>query len=171
MKLLGLTGPAGVGKDTAAVILSGYGYEPYAMAKPLKEMLAVAGLPEPADREAKELPFPGRSFSYRVAAQTLGTEWGRGLEPDFWLRIASKRIAGKAMVVVTDIRFEDEAAWLRAEGGTLVHVYGRQSTVSGEAAKHVSENGVFKKQQDRLLCNDGSLQVLNQRVFELLRQL
>lgn len=166
--LIGLTGPAGVGKDTVAAVLKSMGWYQYAFAKPMKEMLAVVGLHEPPTREAKEAELPGLGFSYRKAAQRLGTEWARELHQDFWLMVAEKQIAFYPKVVISDVRFENEAAWLRNMGGTIVHIIGRRTTVQGEEALHVSENGIMQRPQDKILENSGSLSLLAVNINTLL---
>lgn len=168
---LGLTGPAGVGKDTVASLLAGYGYTPYAFATPMKEMLHVAGLVEPSTREAKEANLPGLSYSYRHAAQQLGTEWARNLDTDFWVKVAARRVGGMARVVFSDVRFENEAAWIRSSGGKIVHIIGRQTTVQGAAALHASETGIRKVDSDLVLENDSTVETLHDRVFQILKRL
>jgi hypothetical protein len=153
--LLGLTGPAGVGKDTVAQFLAGYGFVSYAFAKPLKEALSVLDINEPDTREAKEQLIPNRPYSYRTAAQRLGTEFARAIDPDFWLKLAASRTCGNYNTVVTDVRFENEATWVRKQGGLLVHIIGRRTTVNGINAKHSSENGVHLLSSDVILDNSG----------------
>lgn len=166
--IIGLTGPAGVGKDTVASLLAGL-YKPYAFARPLKEALAVLRIYEPSIREAKELPLQGRPFSYRKAAQTLGTEWARNLDPDFWLNLAAQNTQHMKQVVFTDTRFENEAAWVRKQGGAIWHISGRATTVAGEAANHASEVTVEFKEGDFKLDNSGSIEDLTCAVQELLK--
>ena len=166
--LLGLTGPAGVGKDTVAMLLRDYGFSSYAIASPLKKMLAAIGLHEPKTREEKEVNLPGRQFSYRKAAQTLGTEWARKLEDAFWLNLAEQELRKHDRLVITDVRFENEAAWLRERGGRLIHISGRATTVDGEAAKHASEAGIKPIPGDLYLVNDATLAELNSKISLLL---
>lgn len=168
--LLGLTGPAGVGKDTVAGILSHYGFYQYAMARPMKEMLSLIGFHEPA-REFKELPNERFGCSYRKAAQTLGTEFGRTVNPNLWLIVGEDRIKDRPLVVISDIRFDNEAEWLAKQGGKLVHVIGRQTTVAGETAKHVSENGIRFAPGHKIIENSGSLSALTVNVSRLLQEL
>ena len=166
--IIGLTGSAGVGKDTVATLLAGL-YTPYAFARPLKEALAVLRIYEPSSRKAKELPLHGKPFSYRKAAQTLGTEWARNLDPDFWLNLAAQNTHHLKQVVFTDVRFENEAAWVRKRGGVIWHISGRATTVAGEAAKHASEVAVEFKEGDFKLDNSGSIEDLTCAIQELLK--
>jgi hypothetical protein len=167
--VIGLTGPAGVGKDTVGMLLSS-NYNLYAFAKPLKQALSVLGINEPADRAAKETLLGGKPFSYRKAAQTLGTEWARNLDPDFWLNLAEEKTRHMRRVVFTDVRFDNEAEWVRKQGGVIWHIHGRATTVTGDAAKHASENAVEVKSGDFQLDNSGSISDLTEAVQELLRK-
>lgn len=166
--IIGLTGSAGVGKNTVASLLAGL-YTPYAFARPLKEALAVLRIYEPSGREAKEQPLQGKPFSYRKAAQTLGTEWARNLDPDFWLNLAAQNTQHIKQVVFTDTRFENEAAWIRKQGGVIWHIAGRATTVVGEAANHESEVAVRFQEGDFKLDNSGPIEDLTPAVQELLK--
>lgn len=154
--LVGITGKAGVGKDTLAGFL---GYPTDSFASTLKAMLAVAGLPEPETREGKEAIIPGLGFSWRQAAQRLGTEWGRALNEDLWVLLLERRCrtSGRAVVTVPDVRFENEARLIRKHG-VLCHVDGRESTAHGAAAEHASEQGVHRQFGDYVILNAGTLQ-------------
>ena len=169
-KIVAFTGPAGVGKDTAADYLSAQGFQRIAFAQGLKDMLAAIGWPEPERREYKEFPDPRfLNVSYRRAAQTLGTEWGRGLHPDFWLMVATNRIlAMPDDVVVTDCRFENEAAMVRDLGGLVIHLSGRGVEL-GAAAAHASEGGVRRRADlgDGVIENVGTIENLRMSVAGL----
>lgn len=156
--LVGVTGKAGAGKDTVADLLE---YPRDAFASTLKAMMAAAGLPEPASREEKEAIIPGLGFSWRVAAQRLGTEWGRGLNENLWVLLLLRRVraSGHPIVCISDVRFENEAALIRSNG-VLCHVRGRDTTVVGDAAAHASEAGVDPGPGDYVIHNDGSLRDL-----------
>jgi predicted ATPase len=90
-KIIGLTGPAGSGKDAVRDILEDLGLIGFAFADPIRNMirglLTDNGLSDDwmDDRNLKERIIPALGVSYRQMAQTLGTEWGRGLRSDFWL--------------------------------------------------------------------------------------
>ncbi len=162
MKLIGFSGPAGSGKDTAGDELVRRGFVKLSFAGPLKLMLASAGFPEPADRALKEVQIPGFDFSWRQAAQALGTEWGRALDPDIWTKVLGAQVSrlihrGGQSVVFTDVRFENEASMIRSMGGTVVHIVGRKAYL-GTAGEHVSEKPVlFYPNIDLLIDNTGSI--------------
>lgn len=161
--IIGLTGKAGAGKDSVAdVLCHHYHYERYAMAKPLKTMLASVGLGEPP-RELKESPIPGFSFSWRTAAQRLGTEWGRSLDPDIWLKFAEIVIIGHVEsgknLVITDIRFPNEQALISKYGGRVYKVIGREAKLEVGNDTHASETSPITADYG-IIDNSGTLEDL-----------
>lgn len=161
---IGFCGLAGSGKDTAAAYLASVsGYSTYALASPIKKMLAAIGIYEPT-RENKEKLIPEIGVSYRRLAQTLGTEWGRANSPDFWVNLAKTQVRGN--VIFTDIRFENEAKMIRESGGILVLVEGR----GGIAGKHASEAvGLLEPYIDYRIDNSKSMADLHKAVAALYR--
>jgi hypothetical protein len=176
-KLFGLTGAAGCGKDTIAQVMIGldeYEFTRVAFADPLKDVMRVLGI-DGNDRSIKELPHDilcGKSPRY--AMQTLGTEWGRDLiGPDIWVRCAKRKIelamASGIDVVVTDVRFDEEADMVRSMGGCIVHVV-RPGIAA--VAHHRSEIPVtVDSRRDLGLCNDGDIDALLGKVSALLRSM
>ena len=142
--LIGMAGPAGSGKDSAAKMLIDIagGGKIISFASPLKAAMAAMGMPEPDDREAKEKNIPGFDFSWRKAAQTLGTEWGRGLQADLWIKLALKHRALEGLTVISDVRFVDEAVAIAMFGGVVIGLQGRSASMLGDTGKHASEAGV-----------------------------
>ena len=169
--LIGLTGAAGSGKDTVGGILQKlYGFETYAFAGPLKAGMAAMGFPEPSDRTQKEVPIPGHKFTWREAAQKLGTEWGRSLDPDLWMNMGKLRfltLLDQTLeiphFVITDVRFENEASMVRELGGRVWHIKGRKADL-GASAAHASEYPVKQIWGDAQITNDGSLEQLEELV-------
>jgi hypothetical protein len=159
-RIIGFTGLAGSGKSTAADrLITAHGWQRVRFSGPLKAMLAALGLTDAEiEGDRKEVPCEllcGRTP--RHAMITIGTEWGRDLiGPDLWVRAwraAVDRMPAGVPVVVEDVRFENEAAAVRAAGGVVVRVV-RPGT--GQiAAGHVSEAGVVTTGPE--LVNDGSI--------------
>lgn len=175
MTLIGIAGPARAGKDTVAAQLRARGFETMAFAEPLRWMLyAGLGIDPLSPSLGKEEPIPWIGRSPRELLQTLGTEWGRELiNPDLWVIRASQRlwrlrVDGVERIVFTDVRFENEAAWIRSEGGAMWHV---ERPEAPAVNAHVSETGVIAQPGDQVIRNDGSLTDLAQRISRALASL
>ena len=160
LPIIGLTGPAGCGKTTVAGMVPGAAV--IQLADPLYAALALMlGVDEALlrHRGSKEQPLPGWDRSPRQLLQTLGTEWGRAVVgPDVWLRMAGRRIdalhaAGATTVVVADVRFDNEAEWIRNRGGEVWRIAREPATA---AAEHASEAGIPASLIDRTIDNTGS---------------
>lgn len=178
-KLIGLMGAAGAGKDTVASLLHyNHGYHGIALAAPIKKMLRAlledigADTSYLVERHLKEIPIPGIYASYRHMAQTLGTEWGRALHPNFWVAIAEQHMdfinAGSeetAKIVISDVRYENEAAWVRSQGGVIWRVDRNQAQA---VRAHTSEKGAMLVKPDRVLSNHGSMAELASNLNDLL---
>ncbi len=161
--LIGVTGRARVGKDTfGQYLVEEYGFEQAYFAKALKDMLTALGFAEKnyQTTEEKEAVIPDLSRSYRYLAQTLGTEWGRNMvHPDIWLIMMERKWSKLralngyfAKMVITDVRFENEANWVRNAGGVIVHVRSQlDRSGMGATARHVSEAGVQVLTSDHYL--------------------
>lgn len=180
MKLIGLTGPAGSGKDTVARFLCDtQGFVQVAFADAMRDGLkAMFGLTdeELSDRTKKEdyIPWLGRSPRYLM--QTLGTTWGRNcIKPDLWVQLAARKVEAHRRsspclhingIVLSDVRFEDEAAYVRGQG-TLWHIHRTTMAYTGlasSALQHISEQGVAWLPCDRTIHNSGSIDDLYETV-------
>ena len=163
--LIGLTGRARCGKSTAAQhFVNTFRLEHYAFADPLRDgLMAIFNL-EPTDFENdhKEQPLNWLNHSPRQLMQSLGTEWARNtVHPDVWVKIAEQNIdymthALSEVIgfVVSDIRFENEADFIRNRGGTVIHLH-RQDTPS--VNPHISEAGIAVHQDDLILPNNSTI--------------
>ena len=172
--LIGLTGRARSGKDTVAGMLKTVvDFKSLAFAAALKDglktMLDLTD--EHVYGDLKEVVIEDFGKSPRQMLQTLGTEWGRQLvHDDIWLTVTRRKIdrwreEGFA-VVMTDVRFENEAEMIRKMGGRVWHV------VRPDAPKinaHASENGVsFDAATDITIYNNGTLDDLYDAVCDAL---
>jgi hypothetical protein len=174
--LLGLVAPAGGGKTTVASYLeSEYAFAPIAFAEPILDMLCTLAQHADvdgawcADPGLKEQTMPVIGHSYRELAQTLGTEWGRSLDPNLWIKIADSKLDQALVrgdnVVITDVRFENEMDWLHRRGGTMVRI-----TRDGvnDIRPHVSEHGWRYIACEHELNNNGSKATLFDQVDRLM---
>jgi hypothetical protein len=182
LTLIGLTGRAGAGKDTAADYLCAeYGFVRASFAEPLKSMLEAMlehanidhiWLHEPG---FKNEAIPGLAVSARELMQTLGTEWGRRLiHTDLWVQLLDRHLGIRAghpvhdRIVITDVRFQNEGEWVRANGGHLLRL-AREQAVAVRA--HESEAHIEALMADTALHNDGSVQHLQDMLDGLMDSL
>jgi hypothetical protein len=174
MMLIGLTGKAGAGKDTVGDFLCWkFGFATYAFAHPLKAgCMVMFGLSkEQCFGAEKEIVDEDIGMSPRRILQLAGTEFGRNMiANDIWIRRATKELKQLQSMdsddfrglVVTDVRFENEAAWIRDNGGVLWHIE-RPSVKS--VVEHSSEAGVELTDKDYVIVNSGSLDDLQSVVM------
>lgn len=141
--VIGIAGYAGSGKSTFAGMLSAELKLPiYSFAQPIKDMLAVIGI------------VKGESADYRIAAQTLGTEWGRDcISPDLWVDFMRDSIvtSEKWGVIIDDVRFKNETAFVR-KYGYLIHIK-RPGIQKIELSQHRSEYAVDVAEGDIAISN------------------
>ncbi len=175
--LIGICGNKGAGKDTAASFLDGY--TRMAFADKLKEAVANLfdiSIPEVDEfKEAAELPeddiavmlgdYGGMlhtSLPWRGFLQRFGTEMGRNTFGEkFWveqwatqydiLYMTNSDAAKK--VVVTDVRFHNEASRIIWYGGHIIQI----TRPGCEPDGHASEDRLSKDLIDATVYNDGTL--------------
>lgn len=173
-KIIGLTGFARSGKTTVAEYLTdAHGYYHESFAWPIREMVRnLLGYSWGEFEAKKEAPVAWlNNVTPRYLMQTLGTEWGRNMiHPELWTRACALRIhdalARNQNVVISDVRFENEAEMLRSLGGEIWFVY-RPGIVLPLGA-HVSETSIGRIRSDHVIDNDASIPALRGRVAELL---
>jgi len=183
--IIGLSGLKNSGKDTvAAYLVKEHGFERKAFADPLKQSVAalfnipfseVDKLKNDTDVAVEIRLFTQgvssslqpeyRAWSFREFLQRYGTESHREVfGMDFWVDYTlpvQGFYPGRA-IVVTDVRFENEADRVRFLGGSIWYVdRGQEST-----DEHVSEQ--FDFVMDRIIENTGTVMDLYERVEELL---
>ena len=179
MKLIGFTGVAGSGKDTAADYLwERYGFLKMSFADPLKRAASqIFGIKLELlyDRDKKEEVIDFWKMSPRQILQVLGTE---AVKPHFGADIWIKRFLLSYSVVcktddvaIPDVRFNLEAEALRGMGGTVVHIVRPGAGLTGAAAQHASEAGVIVAPEDYVIHNDGTVEDLYEKLEGLLAAL
>lgn len=168
--IIGIAGPARSGKDTVAqFLLASRGGYTYSLADPIRGMLRAIGvdMKDPYWLNRKEEVIPAFGVSPRRLMQTLGTEWGREtINKDIWITLAKQNflLNGQGMVV-PDVRFDDEAEWVRSYGGVVIHLERSKRPLVEE---HASENGIKKEDKDITIANSGTLEELQQAIEEIL---
>jgi Deoxynucleotide monophosphate kinase len=171
LRVVGITGKARAGKDSVASwfekrVFAARESFAYPMKIALADMLGTTYDEMWGDAVDKEAVLPGLGVSRRQLAQTIGTEWGREEigkitgDKDWWIKLAAARMArafdevDEPLFVISDVRFENEAAFVRKHG-VLFHV--RRDGADGNVglAGHKSEGGIEVLDVDRVIINDG----------------
>lgn len=172
MTIIGLFGLAGSGKTTAANhIVTNHGYEEYHFAKPMKDILMDTFQWEGIHMygDLKEVVDKKWGFSPRQALQVFGTEFGRSLNPGLWLIFADdymKTVSDADKVVISDVRFENEAEYCRRRG-YLIHII-RPNTAAVGMDEHQSEKGIEFKDGDYRIFNDQGLTELYRKIDSIM---
>lgn len=214
--IIGLTGPAGSGKDTVAdVLCARYGYTKMAFADALRAEVCEAFRIDPrmlTERETKEHPLSALAIgrcaddafinrmgyvlsqltgkaadlnaprSPRQIMQWWGTEYRRAQRDGYWRELLGDAVyeldylhcrSDSARVVVTDVRFADEADSLRVLATNLDQSEAQiwQITRPGHevaAGAHASETSGAQFNPDRVIDNAFDMGHLEQRVLEAL---
>lgn len=171
MRVIGLTGPIGCGKSTAAAHLETKGYERIKMAGALKDMMRVIGMTDAhIEGDLKEVPSAllcGKTP--RFAMQTIGTEWGRDIiGNDIWCNIWTAKAlhvlrSHSFGVVCDDVRFANEVEAVKSVGGIIIEIV---RPGCERSASHASES--FEISADIKIMNDGSIENLVKNLDALL---
>lgn len=179
MKLIGLAGRMGVGKDTVAAMLRPHGYERLAFADALRDEVAEAihtgDYPAPECLTAEALEAFGMAkvaevYSkpttprMRALLQQWGTEYRRSQREDYWVSIMREKLATVEAAVISDVRFPDEADLVHELGGEVWWIVRPGCTGNG----HISESVAFVP--DRVLDNSGSFDHLRAQVERALKE-
>jgi hypothetical protein len=153
---IGFTGFAGAGKDTAADALfrkSDIMYAHFAFADEIK-------------RFAKSIGWDGNKDNRgRPLLQDIGMA-GRNYNPDTWVNMAAARVGRSASltpVVWTDVRFANEAEFIRQRGGIIIEI-ARDSQVPCD---HVSEISHLGFKPNYVIKNNATIDALHKEVLEI----
>jgi hypothetical protein len=178
--IIGLTGRAGSGKDTAFRLLAQSNpserFVRKAFADLLKESAMLALDLDPADADSfKERGKIIVQYGSSVARELTGREFFQryGLEAhrevfgfDFWTkRVLNPEVLDpNGVTVITDVRMDDEAEQIRELGGE-VWCISREGKAITESA-HGTEQGVSEDLIDRHIYNTGSVDELGEMMAE-----
>ena len=167
-KIIGITGLKRSGKDTIAEYLQEhYNYKVFRFADPIKDMITNLltymdftpnEILKYTERE-KEIPIPGLKSSWRQLAQGIGTSWGREMiDRNVWINILDNASKNYDKVVVSDVRFNNEAAWIKNKNSNNIIIKVERDLC--ELDDHTSESGINEQFIDQIIYNNDKLDSL-----------
>lgn len=171
--IIGITGYKRHGKDSVCAAICGLERraQRIALADPIKAAAREwYGLShDQTDGDLKESLDERWGLSARQIMQRLGTEVARSIHADTWIRylLAQTAKQPQTLWVVPDVRFQNEAAVLRAAGAHIWRVHRPSLAPSGDL--HASEAEIELISADVQLMNHGSLEDLHVQVESALR--
>lgn len=182
--LVGIHGKAKAGKDTVAQYLCNRYENAYteAFAGPLKKAAAeLFGVDIDCffDEAVKETTNPYWNVTYRHMLQFFGTEVVRTtMGTDFWIKRLEGEINGNlggeeycdgSIVVIPDVRFDNEYDWILQNGGVCIHLVRPQDSEVGIPG-HASEAGIDTSMMYRI-DNNGTVKELHEKVDRAIDEL
>jgi hypothetical protein len=176
---VGFAGRARSGKDTAAALMSLYGYSRFAFGDKVRDALLnlnplVLGekgttvllstlLESYSWEQLKETPFQPH---LRTLAQRMGTEVGRAIDTDIWVNQVKESIPPDVTrIVIPDVRFQNEADFIHSNGGAVICL-SRPTSEESFGTEHASES--LNLTADYYLKNDGSILEFHRKLLDAL---
>jgi hypothetical protein len=173
--VIGLTGYAQSGKDTvASILVEKYGYTRIAFADKIRDFLyginpMVACSPTGYLQDLVNLvgwDNAKQEPQVRRLLQDLGISARELLDENIWITSALSKVSKGDRVVVTDVRFENEAMMIKLMGGQLWRV---KRVGFGPVNEHVSESELDGYKVDQIFVNNGTLEDLEVLVTTRMR--
>ena len=167
--LIGFAGKARSGKDTAGkYLVDNYQFAHYYFAKPLKDGAKAMFNLTDEQIENKEKVIEPWGRSPRELYQLLGTDVARSIDKRVWIKNAEMFIRKHPgfSVVITDVRFSNEADWIRSKGGVVIYLDSKTRGITNHTS-HSSENGLGGDDVDVYMENDGTINQLYEKIEAL----
>lgn len=172
---IGISGKMGSGKDTVSDIICEYlPLERLAFADRLKETVSTMcgiDLCKCYTTEGKMTKPLGFDHTVGQLLQLIGQSLKATLGNDIWIKclVNSPKFSGNC--IVTDVRFKDEAEVFKNDvlirvNGDPLHI--RMDNIDKRDLNHISETDLDDYQFKYVIENDGTLEDLRQKVYELI---
>jgi len=168
--IIGLHGKAGHGKDTAAAGLQNF-YQ-LSFAKPIKDASKILYnlTDEQLHGKLKEVPDKRWNISPREIMQQLG-DLCRSSNPNFFIVLMRTRIEkaleqGIRNIVITDVRYANEAKLIKDMGGRIIKI--NRNVTTTQHTSHSSEKGIDDSNYiDFTIDNNGTIEQLIEKVKKI----
>ncbi len=170
LKLIGIHGKKRAGKDTAGIYIRdilNYDkvdsvndiYNMDSFAEPLRKFgYMTFGITE----KNREEMIEAIGVTGRQVLQLIGTEVGRNIHPNFWIESLKYRNPKMTGLIITDVRFNNEAEFVKSHGGTILKVV--RPELENNIDTHSSEIPIDEKYVDHVIMNDSTKEVYLERI-------
>jgi hypothetical protein len=174
--IIGLSGYAQSGKDTVAELLClNYKYQRRSFADPIRHALLTLNPKLDSITHISDLiqdygwEIAKKNPEVRRLLQVLGTDVGRRMFGDkVWVKMLMDELNYEDRVVISDVRFPNEAEAIKKLGGVVLRINRRNhSAVNGHTSEHALDNYMF----NYVIYNDGTVDDLTDEVFMLAMEL
>lgn len=106
----------------------------------------------------------------RRLLQHVGTDMGRViLGQNIWIDLVMKQIESNKDYVITDVRFQNEVDAIHLAGGEIWRIL-RPFYDNNVGTRHISESGIDSLDTDRVIMNNGTIEDLENKVYEIYRK-
>jgi len=151
---------ARVGKDSACTYLQDkYGGKVYHFSDTLYDILRYA-------QQAVGIPF-SKDVKF---LQYVGTEWGRAIDPDIWIKTTMKQLDTCANAFIADVRFPNEIEMLKKNGFKCIRIIRDDRPIDRNTA-HPSETALLDYEGwDAVIVNNGSMEEFQRKLDQLVSE-
>ena len=181
-KIIGITGKAGSGKDTAADFIKEVHIKSQvtSFAKVLKEAASIITGLDPfyfdSRNPAREEVHPKIGKSPRQILKLLGTECARDiLDENVWVNhVKDEYLSAKTSYqnieyfVITDVRFNNEAEWIIENGGSIIQIERNVPNDRRTDSRHATESGILNSYINHRVLNYGTLEEFNLNTLRII---
>lgn len=177
--IIGLTGYAQSGKDTVAQILvDRFGFTRIAFADPIRDFCyqvnPIVGwvanepimLKNVVDRDGWD--EAKKSDSVRRTLQNVGVAARDNFGDSFWIVKAFEKVKDAERIVVTDVRFKNEADYIKSYEYSQIWRIRRMGIAAVNG--HISESQMDGYKVDQILLNNGTKEDLDLLIKTRMRQ-
>jgi hypothetical protein len=183
--LVGLIGHLGSGKDALAdILVEQCGFIKRSIAEPLRCELAeillrgrflwpadipdeIRYLLEQYERSIEAIWEKPTQPGMRRLLQWYGTQYRRSQDPDYWVRQAEKSLPDYGRYVYTDIRFPNEAVFIKQAKGKLWKIVRSSQPVDPFWSHETEQLAACSNCHELTIKNDGSIDDLKRTTILL----